>query len=137
VNATAAFTEVDSLLCVSCVVCFCTSCVVCFSCTYFFLQYNAYRASSAATSNGSGTNVRAVSRMPIIEAQRILNVEEPLSVESVNKAFERMYDANSPEKGNSFYLQSKVYRARESLIAHLDAADNDADLTPPAVADKQ
>ena len=24
-----------------------------------------------------------------------------------SQAFERMYDANSPEKGNSFYLQSK------------------------------
>ncbi len=105
--------------------------------------------------------------IPVSEAAKILNVDEnAATVEEINavsgrrgllsscvwltaraqKAFERMYDANSPEKGNSFYLQSKVYRAREAMLAHLKANDNDADLEPPpgsggtggsTVADKQ
>jgi import inner membrane translocase subunit TIM16 len=68
--------------------------------------------------------------MKVEEAERILNVSGS-DLEAINKSFERLYEANSPEKGNSFYLQSKVFRARETLIAHLEANNPDADLDPP------
>lgn len=29
--------------------------------------------------------------------------------------FKRMFDANDPKKGGSFYLQSKILRARERI----------------------
>jgi import inner membrane translocase subunit TIM16 len=70
-------------------------------------QFNAWRATSAAT-NAGGTVAGAPSAtVAAAEAAKILNVSESATVEEVNQAFERMYEANSPEKGNSFYLQSK------------------------------
>jgi import inner membrane translocase subunit TIM16 len=33
--------------------------------------------------------------------------------------FKRLFDANEPEKGGSFYLQSKVLRARERIEAEI------------------
>lgn len=36
-------------------------------------------------------------------------------MEIVMERFKRLYDANDPNKGGSFYLQSKVLRARERI----------------------
>lgn len=111
-----------------------------FSFFLFFLiileKYNAWRSTAAASNAAAGEGGKSVGTMSIEEAQRILNVSSS-DLEQINAAFERMYDANSPEKGNSFYLQSKVYRAREALLAHLEANNNDADLDPPNVSSKQ
>ena len=40
-------------------------------------------------------------------------------MEDVAAQYKRLYDANDPAKGGSFYIQSKVYRARERLQAQL------------------
>lgn len=36
-------------------------------------------------------------------------------MEDVMERFKRLFDANDPKKGGSFYLQSKVLRARERI----------------------
>ena len=36
-------------------------------------------------------------------------------MESVLERFKKLYDLNDPKKGGSFYLQSKVLRARERI----------------------
>ena len=36
---------------------------------------------------------------------------------SIDEKYARMFAANDPSAGGSFYLQSKVYRAKESLDA--------------------
>jgi len=36
-------------------------------------------------------------------------------VERVHEQFKRLFDMNDPKRGGSFYLQSKVLRARERL----------------------
>ena len=36
-------------------------------------------------------------------------------MEQVMERFKRLYDLNDPKKGGSFYLQSKVLRARERI----------------------
>ncbi len=36
------------------------------------------------------------------------------------QVYERMFANNDPAKGGSFYLQSKIYRARECLLELMD-----------------
>jgi mitochondrial import inner membrane translocase subunit TIM16 len=50
------------------------------------------------------------------EALKILNIERSsLSRETVIERYEKLYLQNDPDKGGSFYLRSKIYRAKESL----------------------
>lgn len=53
------------------------------------------------------------------ESCKILNIEpnnsDSLNLDNINKRFNYLFDVNSKEKGGSFYLQSKIYRAAERL----------------------
>ena len=53
------------------------------------------------------------------EACKILNVKPPqgakTDMEPVISRFKRLFDQNDPDKGGSFYLQSKILRARERI----------------------
>lgn len=51
------------------------------------------------------------------ESSKILNVEDEkqLDKDKVNEKFQYLFDINDKEKGGSFYLQSKIYRAAERL----------------------
>lgn len=59
--------------------------------------------------------------MTLDEACKILNVEAPgkngadANAGEVMERFKKLFDVNDPKKGGSFYLQSKVLRARERL----------------------
>lgn len=59
--------------------------------------------------------------MTLDEAVKILNVKPvkggQADMEEVMDRFKRLFDANDPQKGGSFYLQSKVLRARERIEA--------------------
>lgn len=61
--------------------------------------------------------------MTLDEACRILNVKPPSSgqanVEEVLERYKRLFDANEPQKGGSFYLQSKIVRAKERFEREL------------------
>lgn len=85
-----------------------------------------------------GSLAPAAVRVSASEARKILNVSDKPSVEEVEKAFEHIFEANSAERGNSFYLQSKAVRAREALMAELKPNDRPGDdLDPPdAVSSK-
>lgn len=52
------------------------------------------------------------------EAMQILNVEK-LDSEKVKKSYEHLFTANDKAKGGSFYLQSKIVRAKERLDVEL------------------
>lgn len=54
------------------------------------------------------------------EAAQILNVTRESSPEDIIKRYETMFTANDPQKGGSFYLQSKIVRARERLEMELE-----------------
>lgn len=80
----------------------------------------------AQQKNGNAATGRAslTSGMTLDEACKILNVNKPAdgtaaNMEEVMERFKRLFDANDPEKGGSFYLQSKVVRARERLEAEI------------------
>ena len=52
------------------------------------------------------------------EALDILNLEEgdELDLSKVNEQYKKYFETLDPDKGGSFYLQSKVYRAKEALV---------------------
>jgi import inner membrane translocase subunit TIM16 len=52
--------------------------------------------------------------MTLEEAKEILNVDK-MDPESVQKNYDHLFNVNDKAKGGSFYLQSKVYRAKERL----------------------
>jgi len=74
--------------------------------------------------------------MTLDEACKILNVKPPqggkANMEEVMERFKRLFDANDPQKGGSFYLQSKVLRARERIESevrpHLEKAAQEAEI---------
>ncbi|GFR42814.1 hypothetical protein Agub_g3704 [Astrephomene gubernaculifera] len=68
-------------------------------------------ASEAAQAGASA--VKKTGTMALQEAQLILGVEQNAPWGDVVKRFKHLFDVN--EKHGSFYLQSKVYRAKECL----------------------
>ncbi|KAJ1097621.1 hypothetical protein NDU88_002738 [Pleurodeles waltl] len=65
---------------------------------------------SAAASSLSGISLQ--------EAQQILNISK-LSPEEIQKNYEHLFKVNDKSVGGSFYLQSKVVRAKERLEEEL------------------
>ena len=69
--------------------------------------------------NPTAANTLSASGLTLDEACRILNVSPPkggtADLTRVHDQFKRLFDMNDPKKGGSFYLQSKVLRARERI----------------------
>ena len=74
---------------------------------------------AGANSSGSGTASGFASGLTLDEACKILNVRPPqggkTDMNNVMEKFKTMFDRNDPTKGGSFYLQSKILRARERI----------------------
>ncbi|KAM3715658.1 Mitochondrial import inner membrane translocase subunit [Dirofilaria immitis] len=82
-------------------------------------------AASRAQQTGQSQNeVHEASRtnarlgISLQEAMKILNVQDPLNPEEVEKNYKHLFEINDKTKGGSLYLQSKVYRPKK-LIASL------------------
>ena len=52
--------------------------------------------------------------MTVEEAKQILNIEK-IGLEEIDNNYKHLFDQNDRAKGGSFYLQSKVVRAKERL----------------------
>ncbi|KKK17585.1 mitochondrial import inner membrane translocase subunit tim-16 [Aspergillus rambellii] len=96
----------------------------------------AYKQASAASKyqgkngqKGSG-GAFATSGLTLDEACKILNVKPPqngeANLEQVMERFKKLFDLNDPQKGGSFYLQSKILRARERIEMEVRTAERDA-----------
>ncbi|KAI1322876.1 protein transporter [Xylariaceae sp. FL0255] len=87
---------------------------------------NYARAQAKANPNGGGARGALSGNMTLDEACKILNVKPPqggqANIEEVMDRFKKLFDANDPQKGGSFYLQSKVLRARERIEAEVGPA---------------
>jgi mitochondrial import inner membrane translocase subunit TIM16 len=74
---------------------------------------------AANTSTQTGRNTQSSAGLTLDEACRILNVAPPrgpdANMDQTIERFKRLFDQNDPRKGGSFYLQSKVLRARERI----------------------
>lgn len=57
------------------------------------------------------------------EARQILGVTEEMSWEEITKKYEKMFENNA--KSGSFYLQSKIYRAKECLEQTIKKGEGD------------
>ncbi|CAK1359768.1 Mitochondrial import inner membrane translocase subunit tim16 [Cercospora beticola] len=86
----------------------------------------AYKQASASQKyqqsmqgGATASNTLSSAGLTLDEACRILNVPPPkqgqADLSKVHDNFKRLFDQNDPKKGGSFYLQSKVLRARERL----------------------
>ena len=63
-----------------------------------------------------GASFLGKARISKDEALMVLNLSEgEATAEAIQKQYDRYFEANKVEKGGSFYLQSKVYRAKELL----------------------
>ena len=73
-------------------------------------------AKAQAKNNPGAANTFASHGLTLEEACKILNVKPPqkgqANMEDVMERFKKLFDSNDPKKGGSFYLQSKVLRAR-------------------------
>ncbi|KAF0294744.1 Mitochondrial import inner membrane translocase subunit tim16-A [Amphibalanus amphitrite] len=76
------------------------------------------RASSSQKSSDSTSPFGA--SISLDEAMKILNVDK-LDPEKVQKNYDHLFKINDKAKGGSFYLQSKVVRAKERIDAELVA----------------
>lgn len=56
--------------------------------------------------------------MTLEEAQQILNTNK-LDPEEILKNYEHLFEVNDKAKGGSFYIQSKVFRAKERIDEEL------------------
>lgn len=60
--------------------------------------------------------------LTVHEAQQILNISD-VSKEAIDKNYEHLFNVNEKSKGGSFYLQSKVVRAKERLYQEINAKE--------------
>ena len=65
------------------------------------------------------------------EAMKILNIESTqLNKTILEQQYAKFYETNDPKKGGSFYLQSKIYRAKEALDKELAPKTKQSDSPP-------
>lgn len=63
-----------------------------------------------------GASFLGKTRISKDEALMVLNVtEQEATAEAIQRQYDRYFDTNKVENGGSFYLQSKIYRAKELL----------------------
>ncbi|RWA09242.1 hypothetical protein EKO27_g5858 [Xylaria grammica] len=89
-------------------------------------QASSNYARAQAKINPNGPVRGGSGGMTLDEACKILNVKPPQGVqtntEEILERFKKLFDANDPQKGGSFYLQSKVLRARERIESEIRPA---------------
>ncbi|KAG7200488.1 hypothetical protein KM043_001054 [Ampulex compressa] len=106
------------------------------------LQQEVAASQEAARRAGGGKRgaehaaTNAKTGITLDEAMRILNVDKPDQVEEVERNFKYLMEANEKAKGGSFYIQSKVFRAKERIdeeLKNLKKVPSDTD--PPGQED--
>ncbi|XP_026181661.1 mitochondrial import inner membrane translocase subunit tim16 [Mastacembelus armatus] len=84
-------------------------------------EYAASQAAAQARGRTGQQSAAAssITGMTLQEAQQILNVST-LTPEDIQKNYEHLFKVNEKSVGGSFYLQSKVVRAKERLDDELN-----------------
>ncbi|XP_037725909.1 mitochondrial import inner membrane translocase subunit Tim16 [Drosophila subpulchrella] len=71
-----------------------------------------------ANSRDSSSSVR-VKGMTLVEAQQILNVQDLGDRQAIDTHYQHLFRANEKSSGGTFYIQSKVFRAKERIDQEL------------------
>ncbi|XP_075422461.1 mitochondrial import inner membrane translocase subunit TIM16 isoform X2 [Ascaphus truei] len=85
-------------------------------------EFAASRAAAEARGGRAGQESAAASSLSglsLQEAKQILNIST-LSPEEIQKNYDHLFKVNDKSVGGSFYLQSKVVRAKERLDQELE-----------------
>lgn len=85
-------------------------------------------ASKSGVAAEGATSAFKSAQMSASEAKQILDVDKNATLEQVRKKYKYLFDVNG-EQG-SFYLQSKVYRAKERLDQDFEEAGVDMSEPP-------
>lgn len=71
-------------------------------------------------------------KMQLDEALKILNIDKTLlNKDTTEVQYKKFFEMNDPKSGGSFYLQSKIYRAKEAIdrelykISKLNSQENE------------
>ncbi|KAJ8896476.1 hypothetical protein PR048_001820 [Dryococelus australis] len=96
----------------------------------FAASEQAARQAGGGAQGADRAAENARSGITVEEAHKILNVES-LDAEKIKERYEYLFNINDKSKGGSFYLQSKVYRAKERLDEELKIADKSSNDKPP------
>jgi import inner membrane translocase subunit TIM16 len=85
----------------------------------FMRSYHQVVANPQAAQKAVDVASMLSKRMPAAEARLVLNLKDACAKEDIEQAFQKLFEQNDVQKGGSFYLQSKVVRARESLLEEI------------------
>lgn len=81
----------------------------------------AARRAGGGAQGAQRAAANAQTGLSLEEALRILNVEKPDQKELIERNYKYLMEANDRSKGGSFYLQSKVVRAKERVDRELES----------------
>ncbi|KAI0987726.1 hypothetical protein GJ496_006491 [Pomphorhynchus laevis] len=65
--------------------------------------------------NDDANSTSSITGMSLDEAKRILNVTDISNKDLIKKHYDHLFSINDKSKAGSFYIQSKVYRAKERI----------------------
>lgn len=86
------------------------------------------QAAKRSTANAGQTQKQRMENLKtgltLEEAKQILNVNE-IEKEAIQKSYDHLFAVNDKAKGGSFYVQSKVFRAKERLDQELKSQGNE------------
>lgn len=86
------------------------------------------QAAKRSTANAGQTQKQRMENLKtgltLEEAKQILNVNE-MEKEAIQKSYDHLFAVNDKAKGGSFYVQSKVFRAKERLDQELKSQGNE------------
>ncbi|KAI9917260.1 hypothetical protein PsorP6_012332 [Peronosclerospora sorghi] len=77
--------------------------------------HNARSGNSAAMAAKTVVGKKKMSKQQALEILNFPTNNGMPSSEKIHKQFTRYFEANDPAKGGSFYIQSKIFRAKEAL----------------------
>ena len=87
---------------------------------------NAQRSGVAQeAAKGTAASVFGKKTMALDEARMILGIDAGATLEEAMARYQKMFEAN--EKNGSFYLQSKIHRAKERMEAEFLGEGGDGD----------
>lgn len=84
-------------------------------------EFEASQEAARRLGNAKSRSERAANTklgLSLDEAKQILNIKD-LDKKEINEHFEKLFKANDKSNGGSFYIQSKVLRAKERLELEL------------------
>lgn len=92
-----------------------------------YKQLSASQRYAAAVKNDDVRGqINISSGITLDEACKVLNVKPPMGGQAnltvVHERYKKLFDLNDPNKGGSFYLQSKILRAKDRIEAEVREA---------------